>query len=174
MTQKKLMLVLTIVLVFGILFYYFFYTSVKKFGTIVGSFHVVPAYSNQNGQTNSSESNYINTGIKWQCVEYARRYLQTTRGITFDNVDGAFEIPSAKFTTLDGTNLLRKTNDLKVGSLVIWHKKYKHNSPYGHVAVVSKIMPNGIYVAEQNYDDKTFPRFIDYADLQGVTIIYPV
>jgi glutathionylspermidine amidase/synthetase len=166
------MLVLTIVLIFGILFYYFFYTSVKKFGTIVGTFDGVPAYSNQNGQINSDDTNYINTGIKWQCVEYARRYLQTTRGITFSHVDGAFEIPSAKFTTLDGASV-KKTNDLKVGSLVIWPKHYKYNSPYGHVAVVSKIMPNGIYVAEQNYDDKTFPRFIDYDDLKNVIIIYP-
>ena len=148
-------------------------TRSKKFGTIVGTFHGVPAYSNRKNGTKKSRANYINTGIKWQCVEYARRYLQTTRGITFDNVDRAFEIPSAKFTTLDGASV-KKTNDLKVGSLVIWPKKYKHNAPYGHVAVVSKIQPNGIYVAEQNYDDKTFPRFIDYDDLQGVTIIYPV
>jgi hypothetical protein len=42
------------------------------------------------------------------------------------------------------------------------------------VAIVSKIQPSGIYVAEQNYDDKTFPRFIDYDDLQGITIIYPL
>ena len=145
----------------------------KKFGTIVGTFQVVPAYSKRKKGTKKSRANYINTGIKWQCVEYARRYLQTTRGITFANVKGAFEIPRAKFTTLDGASV-KKTNDLKVGSLVIWPKKYKHNSPYGHVAVVSKIKSNGIYVAEQNYDDKTFPRFIDYDDLKGVTIIYPV
>jgi hypothetical protein len=42
------------------------------------------------------------------------------------------------------------------------------------VAIVSKIKTNGIYVAEQNYDNKTFPRFIDYDDLKGVTIIYPI
>ena len=148
-------------------------TRSKKFGTIVGTFHGVPVYSNRKNGTKKSRGNYVNTGIKWQCVEYARRYLQTTRGITFSNVKGAFEIPRAKFTTLDGDSV-KKTNDLKVGSLVIWPKKYKHNAPYGHVAVVSKIKPNGIYVAEQNYDDKTFPRFIDYDDLKGVTIIYPV
>ena len=148
-------------------------TRSKKFGTIVGTFHGVPAYSNRKNGTKKSRGNYVNTGIKWQCVEYARRYLQTTRGITFSNVKGAFEIPRAKFTTLDGDSV-KKTNDLKVGSLVIWPKKYKHNAPYGHVAVVSKIQPNGIYVAEQNYNDKTFPRFIDYDVLKGVTIIYPV
>ena len=145
----------------------------KKFGAIVGTFDGVSAYSNRKNGTKKSRANYINTGIKWQCVEYARRYLQTTRGITFANVKGAFEIPRAKFTTLDGDSI-KKTNDLKVGSLVIWPKKYKNNSPYGHVAVVSKIKPNGIYVAEQNYDDKIFPRFIDYDDLKGVTIIYPI
>lgn len=145
----------------------------KIFGSIIGTFDGVPAYSNRKDGKKPSEENYINTGIKWQCVEYARRYLQTTRGITFQDVDGAFEIPSAKFTTLDG-NSVKKTNDLKVGSLVIWPKKYEHNAPYGHVAVVSKIRPNGIYVAEQNYDDKTFPRFIDYDDLKNVAIIYPV
>ena len=145
----------------------------KKFGTIVVTFDGVPAYSNRKNDTKKSGVKYFNTGIKWQCVEYARRYLQTTRGITFANVKGAFEIPRAKFSTLDGASV-KKTNDLKVGSLVIWPKKYKNNAPYGHVAVVSKIKPNGIYVAEQNYDNKTFPRFIDYDDLKGVTIIYPL
>ena len=146
----------------------------KKFGAIVGTFDGVSAYSNRKNGTKKSRANYINTGIKWQCVEYARRYLQTTRGITFDDVHGAFEIPRAKFTRLRDGVSVKKTNDLKVGSLVVWPKKYKHNFPYGHVAVVSKIRPNGIYVAEQNYDDKTFPRFIDYDDLKCVTIIYPI
>ena len=145
----------------------------KKFGAIVGTFDGVSAYSNRKNGTKKTRSNYINTGIKWQCVEYARRYLQTTRGITFANVKGAFEIPRAKFNTLDGDSV-KKTNDMKVGSLVIWPKKYKKNTPYGHVAVVSKIKSNGIYVAEQNYDDKTFPRFINYDDLKDVTIIYPI
>jgi hypothetical protein len=147
--------------------------TIKTRSKTIGIFDDVPAYSNRKNGTKKSGVKYLNTGIKWQCVEYARRYLQTTRGITFANVKGAFEIPRAKFTTLDGTSV-KKTNDLKVGSLVIWPKKYKKNSPYGHVAIVSKIKPNGIYVAEQNYDDKTFPRFIDYDDLKGVTIIYPV
>ena len=147
--------------------------TMKNRSKKIGTFNGVPAYSNRKNGTKKYGANYFNTGIKWQCVEYARRYLQTTRGITFANVKGAFEIPRAKFSTLDGASV-KKTNDLKVGSLVIWPKKYKKNAPYGHVAVVSKIKSNGIYVAEQNYDNKTFPRFIDFADLKNVTIIYPV
>lgn len=147
--------------------------TMKNRSKKIGTFQGVPAYSNRKNRTKKSRANYINTGIKWQCVEYARRYLQTTRGITFSNIKGAFEIPRAKFTTVDGKRV-KKTNDLKVGSLVIWPKHYKYNSPDGHVAIVSKIQSNGIYVVEQNYNDKKFPRFIDYDDLKNVTIIYPV
>jgi glutathionylspermidine amidase/synthetase len=153
--------------------FYYFYTSVKKFGTIIGTFNGVSAYSNQKGQTNCSDANYFNgvyTGIKWQCVEYARRYLQTIRGITFDDVDFAFEIPRAKFTTLNGIGI-KKTNDLEVGGLIVWPKYYKNNAPDGHVAVISAVQSNGIYVVEQNYDDETFPRFIDYNDLYNVSFI---
>jgi glutathionylspermidine amidase/synthetase len=174
LNNKKIM-VLTIV---GVLLYFFYtYFTVKKFGAIIGTFNGVSAYSNQQGQTNNDVVNYVNgvyTGIKWQCVEYARRYLQTTRGITFDDVEDATQIPFAKFTTLDGSNHVQTTNDLKVGSLVVWSKYYKRNSPYGHVAIISAVQSNGIYVVEQNYDDKTFPRFIDYYDLQDTTFIYPL
>ena len=151
--------------------------KLQKFGVIFGVFDRVPAYSNRKYGIKSSTANYYNgvyTGIKWQCVEYVRRYLQTTRGITFDNVDSAFEIPFAKFTTLDGSKDVQKTDSMKVGSLVIWPKHYKNDSPYGHVAVISSVLSNGINVVEQNYDDKTFPRFINYNDLHDVAFIYPI
>jgi glutathionylspermidine amidase/synthetase len=174
MLQKKQIFTILFLIVMAILFYYYFYTSVKKFGTIIGTHNGVSAYSNQKGQTNCSDSNYFNgvyTGVKWQCVEYVRRYLQTTHGITFGNVDGATQIPHAKFTTLDGSNHVQTTNDLRVGGLIVWPKYYKNNAPDGHVAVISDIKPNGIYVVEQNYDDKTFPRFIDYNHLHDVSFI---
>ena len=170
---KKTIFTILFLIVMAFLFYYFFYTSVKKFGTIIGTHNGVSAYSNQKGQTNCSDANYFNgvyTGMKWQCVEYARRYLQTVRGITFDDVDDATQIPRAKFTTLDGIGI-KKTNDLEVGGLIVWPKYYKNNAPDGHVAVISDVKPKGIYVVEQNYDDETFPRFIDYNDLHNVSFV---
>jgi hypothetical protein len=92
------------------------------------------------------------------------------RGITFDDVDDATQIPRAKFTTLDGIGI-KKTNDLELGGLIVWPKYYKNNAPDGHVAVISDVKPNGIYVVEQNYDDETFPRFIDYNDLHNVSFV---
>ncbi len=171
---KKTIFTILFLIAMAFLFYYFYTIfSVKKFGTIIGTFNGVSAYSNQKGQTNCSDANYFNgayTGIKWQCVEYARRYLQSIRGITFDDVEDATQIPSAKFTTLDGIGI-KKTNDLAVGGLIVWPKYYKNNAPDGHVAVISAVQSNGIYVVEQNYDDETFPRFIDYNDLHNVSFV---
>jgi hypothetical protein len=145
----------------------------NNFEDIIGTFNGVDSYSNKENKTNLFDDNYHNgiyTGIKWQCVEYARRYLQITKGITFDNVDSAFQIPQAKFTKLDGSNV-HLHNKLEVGSLIVWDKYYEHDAPDGHVGIISFIHNNGISVSEQNYDNKTFPRFIGWNDLKDFTII---
>ena len=148
----------------------------NNFGDIIGTFNGVNSYSNKENKANKTnllDVNYHNgiyTGVKWECVEYARRYLQITKGITFNNVDSAFEIPQAKFTKLDGSNVYPH-NKLEIGSLIVWDKYYEHDAPDGHVGVISSIHNNGISVGEQNYDNKTFPRFISWNDLNNCKII---
>ena len=122
---------------------------------------------------NSSKASYYNgiyTGIKGQCVEFARRYLIMNNGVTFSDVDSAFQIPNVQFTTLNGSPIKMK-NDLKAGSLIVWPKNYEKNSPYGHVAIVKSITPSGITVAERNYDANKFTRFIKTNELKNVTIL---
>ena len=149
-------------------------SSSPVFGSLVGTFEGVPAFSNQLNSTLTSEANYFNglyTGVRWQCVEYARRYLQISRGITFSSVDSAFEIPTlAKFTTLNGYDV-HVSDDLRVGSVIVWPKDFEPESPDGHVAIVTSIKVDGIRVAEQNYDDITFPRFVGWSRLKDATII---
>ena len=146
------------------------------FGDQIGVWNGVSVYSNKQyefSKNNESNSNYYNglyTGLKWQCVEYARRYLIITRGITFSNVTSAFEIPRAKFTTLDGTVVI-PTNKLHVGSLIIWPKYYETNSPDGHVAVVSYIKSRGVTVVEQNYNHKFNHRFIPWNKIYNAIIL---
>lgn len=159
------------------LFYIFYiiYKSNKQYnyGELIGTFNGVNAYSNQQGLLNSDETNYYNgiyTGIKWQCVEYARRYLIVRNGITFSDVNNAYEIPSAKFTKLNGNSVIMN-NNVAVGSLIIWPQYYKIDGYEGHVAVVSSISTKGIRVAEQNYDDRDFNRFIPFTDLQNVIFL---
>ena len=124
-------------------------------------------------KSNSGVSNYYNgiyTGVKWQCVEFARRYLIIKHGVTFSEVDSAFEIPHAKFTTLKGTPI-KVGHELKIGSLIVWAKNNKKKLPDGHVAIVKSITPTGITVVEQNYRNNKFTRFIKNKDLQNVTIL---
>ena len=140
----------------------------------IGVWNNVSIYSNkqyENDETNNNYYNGIYTGIKWQCVEYARRYLIITRGITFSNVTSASEIPYAKFTTLKG-NVITPTNDLHIGSLIVWPKHYEFNTPHGHVAVVSSISPRGITIVEQNYNNNNFiNRFISWDKIRNTTTI---
>jgi hypothetical protein len=124
-------------------------------------------------KSSSDRPNYYNgiyTGIKGQCVEFVRRYLIINHGVTFSDVDSAFEIPDAEFTRLEG-NPIKMKNDLKVGSIIIFPKKYKNNSPDGHIAIVSAITPTGITVKERNYDNNKFTRNIKQKDLKNVTIL---
>ena len=90
--------------------------------------------------------------------------------ITFSDVNNAYEITSAKFTKLNGNSVIMN-NDLVVGSLIIWPQNYKIDGYEGHVAVVSSISTKGIRVAEQNYDDNEFNRFIPFTDLQNVIFL---
>jgi len=150
-----------------------FFNPKYKFGDIIGTFDGVNAYSNQNDKLKSKQSNYYNniyTGVKWQCVEFVRRYLITKYGITFTNVEHAFQIPQAQFTTLHGFPV-KMINELNVGSIVVWPKNYENNSPHGHVAIVINICSSGINVAEQNYVDSNFSRFIRFNELQNIIII---
>lgn len=148
----------------------------------IGDFNGVSIYSNKRNENGENKKNYYNgvfTGIKWQCVEYARRYLIIKHGITFSEVASAFEIPNAKFTTLNGDNVMI-SNELQEGSLIVWPSYYKSNSPDGHVAVVSSILPNGITVVEQNYTNtntnanashKFNNRFVPSREIDNATIV---
>ena len=182
--QKKIspiILFIAVTLIIGIVL--FIIKLVTDNDDLVGVWNGVSIYSNNDysnnhnndNLNNNSNSNYYNgiyTGIKWQCVEFARRYLIITHGITFSDVTSAFQIPDAKFTTLDGKQNIEVRNDLQVGSLIVWPKKYMTNSVDGHVAVVSSITPTGITVVEQNYNNKNeINRFIRRDDMRNTTIL---
>lgn len=100
----------------------------------------------------------IATGIKFQCVEFARRWLLIYHDMLFDNVDNAFNIWNLNTITRITDNkrfsFLSILNDgralPKVGSLLIYRKSPLLQS--GHVAVVIKVEPNMIYFAERNWN----------------------
>ncbi|MBP2699971.1 bifunctional glutathionylspermidine amidase/synthase [Photobacterium lucens] len=96
-------------------------------------------------------------GYKWQCVEFARRFLYINYGLVFTDVGMAYEIFSLRF--------LRQVVNDKIlpfyafangarqaptaGALLIWQKGGEFQET-GHVAVITQIEGNKVKIAEQN------------------------
>lgn len=142
------------------------------FGVELGVYNGVVGYSNGGDHHFSDETNFVGrsfTGIKWQCVEYARRWLILKRNITFSQVDGAADIwslSSFKSTRNSIRYPITKTNNGSAEppsqhSILIW--KRSGSTPFGHVAIITEVSLDMKYirVAEQNFDNDYWPA--DYS-----------
>ena len=109
-------------------------------------------------ETVPEEPMYVNgiyTGIKYQCVELARRYYLITYGLLFEEVRGAKDIVHLyTIYSMENKRYIQWPTYLNVGlpnvgSLLIWDitKEY----PQGHVAIVSKVTQTYVDIIEQNY-----------------------
>lgn len=145
---------------------------VTRFGKNIGHLEDVPAYSNCNNSFESGFNNVIRyknknvfSGMQWQCVEYARRYLITKLGVTFVSVDGAEDVfalktvesiendKKYKFKTYkNNLNCRGKNNIPRVNDVIIWARN-KDDTPYGHIAVILKIEGDQIFIGEQNWSN---------------------
>jgi len=147
------------------------YPYYYPFGTVLGTTDGVPAYSNGGSNIISKENNYVSvdgvmvfTGLRWQCVEYARRYLVQVFKVTFDSVANAAEIWNLttwwsvnggnQTTTVPVTSHINAASSMppQRGSLLIWAAG-TDIGPYGHVAVVVKTNTTALFITEENYDD---------------------
>ncbi|HEQ1857027.1 TPA: bifunctional glutathionylspermidine amidase/synthase [Providencia alcalifaciens] len=108
----------------------------------------------------ASFRSYINNeymGYKWQCVEFARRFLYLNYGVVFTDVGMAYEIFALRFlrhVVDDGILPLRayqNGSQMKptAGSLLIWAEggEFEHT---GHVAIITQVFDNKVRVVEQN------------------------
>jgi hypothetical protein len=103
----------------------------------------------------------VYTGLQWQCVEYARRWLILVKGVTFESVDNAANMWPIKYATsiTDGStydfvnvSVASATKPPPVGALLIYRKTDEF--PHGHVAVVVEEGDDQtVGIAEQNQDD---------------------
>ncbi|WP_368868638.1 bifunctional glutathionylspermidine amidase/synthase [Proteus penneri] len=109
---------------------------------------------------NDSFRSYIGNeymGHKWQCVEFARRFLYLHYGAVFTDVGMAYEIFSLRFLrkTIDDDILPLQAfeNGSKqppaVGALLIWHEGGEFKVT-GHVAVITEVLEDKVRIAEQN------------------------
>lgn len=112
-------------------------------------------------------------GIKFQCVEYVRRWLILTYGITFQQIDMAYMLFTEEnicfrniWTNqlisynkiLNGSNHSNRSNhsngsDIlpRTGSILLWDKTKQFLT--GHVAIILYIDEDYVYIGEQNWSD---------------------
>ncbi|WP_272660710.1 bifunctional glutathionylspermidine amidase/synthase [Providencia sp. PROV150] len=96
-------------------------------------------------------------GYKWQCVEFARRFLYLNYGTVFSDVGMAYEVFSLRFLrhVVDDDILPLKAfvNGSPVkpaaGSLLIWDEGGEFNKT-GHIAIITKVYDDKVRIAEQN------------------------
>jgi CHAP domain len=142
---------------------------VTPYGEVLGvTAGGVTAHSNCNPgclrlQPNTWGGTY--TGLKWQCVEFVRRWLIETRRVTYGDVDVAADI-WGKITAVkrlaDGLALplVSHPNGApdppQVGDLLVYGREYRGT---GHVAVITRVDVGGrsIEVAEQNLLNQAWP-----------------
>lgn len=96
-------------------------------------------------------------GHKWQCVEFARRFLFLNYGVVFTDVGMAWEIFSLRFLReVVNDNILPLqafANGSQrapcAGALLIWQKGGEFHET-GHVAVITQLCGDKVRIAEQN------------------------
>lgn len=134
------------------------------FGTLLGKSKGVAGYSNCHPDCESDEWNIITidgksvkTGMKWQCVEYARRWLNQRSKYTFASIDHAYQIwdlqSATSLVSQQTKSWLKYANGTtkeqpQANDLLIYNTK---QGIHGHVSVITEVKDGLVYIAEQNY-----------------------
>lgn len=142
----------------------------------------VKAFSNCNNSCVNPTPYFIDetfTGIKWQCVEYARRWLLVNKDVVYGDVDVAADIWQIENVTSTDKqsqkpfiNILNGDQQygLQRGDLLIYSRAFYGT---GHVAVVLKIdeQKQRLFLGEQNFDNglwqQGYARDIPYVKHEG-------
>ena len=104
---------------------------------------------------------YSNYGIPFECVELVRRYFTLYYGLTFPSIPDAFDMFSSINSLIHiNTNQVilletvysQNVDDLRVGDILFW-KRNRSNTNYGHVAIVVRAIKGKVAIAQQNMDD---------------------
>lgn len=137
------------------------YSGAQNFGDAMGSFNGVTSYYNPSGHVSNTYNylNDINTGMKWQCVEYVNRYY-------LQNYDKDIRIVGQNAVDYFGNAGQRGLEAYTNGGPVapqIGDILCLSGNTYGHVAIIREVNASNIKVIQQNsgsadYVNFSFPR----------------
>jgi len=155
--------------------------SPAKFGTIIGMAPGdVPVYScdydtadDKELPTRQAYRSYVDDvymGHKWQCVEFARRWLYLNHGYVFDDIAMAYDIFRLGTVRAVHDNRLLPLRSFRNGArrlpepgcLLIWDEGGEFETT-GHVAIVTEVTPDYVRIVEQNVGDRMWPEGQDYS-----------
>lgn len=154
-------------------------TTPEPFGTLLGYASGVAAYSSDYDSASDDEypkrsafRHYVDgiyMGYKWQCVEFARRWLYLNKGYLFDDVAMAYDIFDLRSVRDINSNTRLPLQAFRNGSkqhpepgaLLIWDEGGEFEGT-GHVAIVMEVLPDRLRIAEQNVGHQRWPEGQSY------------
>lgn len=153
----------------------------ERFGTVLG---IAPGnvevyssdYSTADDKelpTRQSYRSYIDDvymGYKWQCVEFARRWLYLNFGYVFDDVAMAYDIFRLRAVRVVREDRILPLQSFRNGSirhpeygcLLIWNEGGDFETT-GHVAIVTEVTTDYVRIVEQNYRHRPWPTGQNYS-----------
>jgi glutathionylspermidine amidase/synthetase len=163
-------------------------SAAEPFGTVLGTAPGnVPVYSSDYDSADDrafpdrhAYRSYLDglyMGQKWQCVEFARRWLYTNRGQVFDEVAMAYDIFRLRSVLVPATGSRLPVHSFRNGSrrppeaggLLLWDEG-GHFPTTGHVAIITEVGDGYLRVAEQNFRHSRWPAGQDYSRELQLTI----
>jgi len=156
-----------------------FTASGPKVGDIIDSYNGVDVHFNGkvfNVQGRNVASDGYNLGLRYQCVEFAKRYyyqhynhrMPNTYGHAKDFFDES--LGDVGFNTARGLIQFRNTRRYmpETGDLIIYGPTKKN--PYGHMGIITWVGVDQVEMIQQNWGKKT-RRTLKLAEYQGIYTI---
>lgn len=134
-------------------------------GDIIDSFNTVDVYYNGQVLTKTSGRNVTedgyNLGLRYQCVEYIKRYYYEVYGHKMPNSYGHAkdlfdkDLPDVAFNEARGLMQYRNVRMERpmVGDILVYNA-YEGN-PFGHTGIIAEVGADYIVMVQQNVGKKT-------------------
>jgi len=166
-------------LVLGISFLSF--TSFNTYrGEVLDSYNGVPVYYNGENYTNVSGRNVTkdgyNLGLKYQCVEFVKRYYYEYYDHRMPNSYGHAKeffdksLPDRAFNEERGLLQFRnvRTHRPMAGDMLIYDAY--PNNPFGHIGILTEVGDDYVEVIQQNFGTKTRQRLklVEFAGIYTI------
>jgi hypothetical protein len=149
-------------------------------GQVIDRFNGVEVYYNGKKYTNVSGRNVTkegyNLGLKYQCVEFVKRYyyerfnhfMPYSYGHAYEFFDKS--LPDKAYNEERGLMQFRnvRREKPKVEDIIIYNAT--NTNPFGHMGIVTKVTNNKIEFVQQNFGTKT-RQTLKLVEFQGIYTI---